>query len=573
MRVLLLHPEDDFSGCWKDQRWDWVVDLGRAPKSFYDERSAALGCPVSSIYDFAIEIEDLQVWRSLLAVGIGQVVDRFGLDWWDVIGLLLQPKMQDVRLALRLAVELTGCRTLTTSRPSLLADAVRSQVGIPLQVLQSGIRPRLTHQLTRYRTALMNLSFEQLRQVAHDKYDPRYRWRRKFAPTIARSTHPVVLLPSAYSNVTRTALNYARILPDQQFLLVLARESGAVSVPANAQSAPLAAFTAGDCDHAELRQLENSWKQMEATLGQHSEFALPVRLGIVKEGLGFLRWGLSIRNAWNRVFENHSVISCLSADDTNPYSRLPLMLAGRRGIPAVACHHGALDGRMAFKVPRFSTYLAQGEMERDYIEQVCGVDARNVRIGGASSTPENCALWRNDAPWIVFFTEPYETDLWRAEAIYRELLPRLCAAARNSGKTIVLKLHPFETAAQRRRLLKATLADGDLRLVRVTASPMSPEILRNTWCAVTVESTVAFECASVGVPAFLCGWLRHAYSGYALQYARFGVGRILEASADLLRIPEMMEEAMPAPGIATRLVQSISRDVLTEVLLQTVARD
>ena len=92
MRVLLLHPDDDFHGSWTRQHWDSVIDLGRAPKSFYDERSAALGCPIFSILDLAVEVEDLQIWRHLFAPGMGRVVDRFGIDWWDVISLLLQPR-------------------------------------------------------------------------------------------------------------------------------------------------------------------------------------------------------------------------------------------------------------------------------------------------------------------------------------------------------------------------------------------------------------------------------------------------------------------------------------------------
>ena len=257
---------------------------------------------------------------------------------------------------------------------------------------------------------------------------------------------------------------------------------------------------------------------------------------------------------------------------SNPYTRIPLILANRREIPAVACHHGALDFRMAFKVPEFSTYLAQGEMERDYLEQICGVDSRRIRVGTASAGPRSAMLWSNDAPWIVFFTEPYETDLWRAEAIYREVLPRLCSAARQCGKTVVLKLHPFETAAQRQRLVQASLAKADQKLVSVIASPISPEILQSTWCAVTVESTVACECASAGIPAFLCGWLKHAYAGYALQYARFGVGRMLEVPDDLLRIPELMPEAMPAPDVARQLSHPVAPEALADILLQPMAR-
>ena len=573
MRVLLLHPEDNFSGRLKGQCWDWIVDLARAPRSFYDEWSAALGCPVSSIYDFAREVEDVQVWRDFFAIGMGRVVDRFGVDWWDIASLLLHPDLQDIRLAARLAGKLGGNCALSASRPSLLAKAVQLHLGSRLDVLQSRIDARFRNRITRYRTAIRNLSLGQLRQVAYDKFDPHYRWRRNFAAPVVPSPHPVILLPTAYSNVTRTALNYAQLLPEHRFLMVVARESGVLSeIPPNVQVADLAAFAEEPSDNSELRELENGWMQLEQLLGEHPEFSCAVRLGVLKQGLQFLRRGISLRDAWNRVFETYSVIGCLSADDTNPNTRIPLILAARREIPAVACHHGALDFRMAFKVPEFSTYLAQGDMERDYLERVCGVNPRFIRLGAVSASRNNLALWSNEAPWIVFFTEPYETDLWRAEAIYREILPRLCAAARQSGKTIVLKLHPFESTAQRKRLLQTILAEEDRPLVSITSASISPEILRKTWCAVTVESTVACECASVGIPSFLCGWLRHAYSGYALQYARFGVGRILETPDDLLRIGEMIGQSMPARDVGTRLSHPISSDALAEVLLQDAAR-
>lgn len=571
MRVLLLHPDDDLRGQSRGQHWDWIVDLARAPKSFYDEWTTRLSCRVSSLHDFALEIEDVQVWRDLFAIGMGRVVDRFGVDWWDVVGLSLQSDLQDIRLAARLADKLSRSCSLTASRPSLLANAVQLYLGAPLHVLQSGIGARLRNRISRYRTAVRNLSFTQMRQVAHDKFDPHYRWRRNFAAQAASSLQPVILLPTAYSNVTRTALDYARLLPDQEFLLVVARESGVPAhVPANVRVASLAAFADKSGDKNELRELEERWTELDQLLGEHPEFNLAVRLGLVKQAVHFLRRGTSVRNAWNRVFETQSVVGCLSADDTNPYTRIPLILAARRGLPAVACHHGALDLRMAFKVPEFSTYLAQGEMERDYLEQICGVDPRLIHVGAARKSSNgsavwNNAVWNNDAPWIVFFTEPYETDLWRAEPIYREVLPRLCAVARQSGKTVVLKLHPFETIAQRKGLVDAVLAEEDRRLVKIISSPPASEVFRSTWCAVTVESTVACESASVGVPAFLCGWLRHSYSGYALQFARFGAGRLLEMPDDLLHIPEMMQRAMPADNVGTRLSRSISNEQLADV--------
>ena len=58
MKVLLLHPEDQFSR--RDAgKWDLVVDFGRAPVSTYDKWKRLAGCRVISLYDFALEVEDL----------------------------------------------------------------------------------------------------------------------------------------------------------------------------------------------------------------------------------------------------------------------------------------------------------------------------------------------------------------------------------------------------------------------------------------------------------------------------------------------------------------------------------
>ena len=576
MRVLLLHPDDSFPAPGPSEHWDSVIDLGRAPRSFYDEQSDGLGCPVFSLFDLAVEVEDLQSWRPLLEHGIGHVVDRFGIDWWDVISLLVEPELQDVRLALRLAERLKGCTELTVSRRSAIAEMVGIQLGMPLRILQQSLKAAFMQSVLRRGRAVADLGFVELRQVVYDKYDPHYRWRRKLATPPQRSSNsePVVLLPTAYSNVTKTALSYAKILPEHKFLLVVARESAAApSVPANVQTTGLAAFATVKSDPSESEELECSWQRLEKSLKEYSEFRLSVEMDILKKGLRWLRWGLVVRDAWRQVFETRSVAGCLSADDSNPYTRIPLLLAEQRGIPAVACHHGALDCRMAFKNLRFSNYLAKGEMERDYLERVCGVDKGRLRIGApVSAVRQGFSVWSGDAPWITFFTEPYETDFWRTEAIYKEVLPRLCAVARQVGKTVKIKLHPFESLSQRKRILNRTLAEEDKQLVTVSAAPFSLEILQNTWCAVTVESTTAFECATAGIPAFLCGWLRHAYSGYALQFARFQAARMLQFPEDLLQLPEMLHSAIPAAGVAGGLLSAISPEQLSEILCNTAAQ-
>jgi hypothetical protein len=129
-----------------------------------------------------------------------------------------------------------------------------------------------------------------------------------------------------------------------------------------------------------------------------------------------------------------------------------------------------------------------------------------------------------------------------------------------------MKLHPFESVRQRQRMLNDVLSGDDRQFVSVTAAPMSAEILQNTWCAVTVESSTAVECATVGIPVFLCGWLRHAYVGYAPQYARFGVGCMLDGPDDLLRIPDMLPAAIPASSLRNQLISRIPPEHLAEIL-------
>jgi len=567
MAILLLHPEDDFAGPWRHSRWDLVVDLGRAPKSLYEDWADRFACPVFSIFELAREIEDFRSWRELMDLGRGRVFDDLGIDWWDVIGMLLQPDVQDVRLAIRLAEKIRGNSDIVTSRRSLIADAVRIRLGTPVRDPHSGTGRRLKQRFGRYLQALSNLRFEQLRQVAYDKCDPMYKWRRRMARPARASSDPVILLPSAYSNVTRTALSYAQVLPEQQFLLVIARESAAPqAAPPNVQTEFLAAFAGKSLDQQEFSQLESKWIEMERTLQTHPDYKVAGELGILKRGRTWLRWGAAVRDAWKRVFETRAVLGCLSADDSNPYTRIPLLLALQRDIPAVACHHGALDGRMMYKGHQFSAYLAKGEMEKDFLERVCDVDREKIRVGAARVDAQKLALWDRNAPSIVVFTEPYESDAWRAEAVYRDILSRVVQVARRTGKMVVVKIHPFESGRQRRRLLKKVVSAADRELVRIEQGPLSHDIFEKTWCAVTVESTTALECTSLGIPVFLCGWLRHAYSGYAPEYARYGVGLMLASPDDLLRIPEKLAAATPAPDTARRLVQPITGSALAEVL-------
>jgi hypothetical protein len=159
---------------------------------------------------------------------------------------------------------------------------------------------------------------------------------------------------------------------------------------------------------------------------------------------------------------------------------------------------------------------------------------------GSSKPPllQNAA--RRSAPWLAFFTEPYESYGWRSDEVYRDLLPRLRSLAQTCGLRLVFKLHPFESIKGHRRMLRRLLPEHD-REIDVIAGVPSNQLWYNTRFALTVQSSTALECVAAGIPVFLCAWLRDSYSEYVRQYARFGAGQVLESPEEIGEIPRLLE--------------------------------
>ena len=87
-----------------------------------------------------------------------------------------------------------------------------------------------------------------------------------------------------------------------------------------------------------------------------------------------------------------------------------------------------MDSKMAVKAPHADIYLAKGEIERDYLLRSCGVPAEKVVLGGQGLPSRPVAAKAATQPsqaWLVFFSEPYQAGGWRAEEVYRDLLPKL----------------------------------------------------------------------------------------------------------------------------------------------------
>ncbi len=266
-----------------------------------------------------------------------------------------------------------------------------------------------------------------------------------------------------------------------------------------------------------------------------------------------LPWGIAARNAWNQVFESENITGCLSADENNPYSNIPLVLAKQRGLAALACHHGAMDCRTALKTRYPCVYLAKSEMERDYLLRQCQLPPERIALGAPPPEPAapEALGGAPEKAFFIFFSEPFAAAGWRSAEIYRDLLPRLCSLARVCRLRLIFKLHPFESAKGVRALLSSNLPSETERQIDVIKGPMSKELWRKTRFAMVVQSTVALECHALGVPVFLCSWLGGSHGAYVRQYRRFGIGQLLETPdqiADIPRLLETISSRHPTPG-------------------------
>jgi len=70
---------------------------------------------------------------------------------------------------------------------------------------------------------------------------------------------------------------------------------------------------------------------------------------------------------------------------------------------------------------------------------------------------------------------------------------------------------------------------------------MTPDLFERAWCSVTVESSVAVESTTHGVPCFLCSWLDVSWYDYGKQYAKFHAGYQLHSPEGIRKIPQLVE--------------------------------
>jgi hypothetical protein len=568
MRVLLLHADDvPWRGPWATTRWDQIVDLAYAGSDIYAEWTARCGSPVRSIHEFAGECESYASVKTLLDPGRNQLVDRMGLDWWEIIAVLAHHELQALYLLEQLRGELGSQVEYHATRAGTFSNLLSQMIGSAVPAYEAA--PTRMEALARALRSARKLRPEQVTEIALDKWDASYSFRRLLAKSRrANCQEPVVLLPSSYSNVTRILLAYARDLPQRNFLLASTRRGGSSkNLPGNVAPTSLAAYALRPAaSEREVQELMDRWSWFERqVLGQCDELRQARDAGVWRDFPAHLRRGIRLRNAWHELIKAEPVSAVFCADDLNYYTRIPLMLARNMGLNAVYCCHGALDGGMLFKQPYANRYLVKGEMERDYLLRCSTIDPDLVEIGAPSSyAPRAEKRAEVRAQDIVFFSQPYEVLAGRTAEIYRELLPKLCALARLTGHKVILKLHPFESVKDRKRLLNSVLSQAEISLVQVIAQQPLTDLLTHAWFGIGVDSSVAVECALAGVPYFLCGWLDHSGFGYGQQLARYGVGRMLHTATEIAAIPELIGNCM-RPEL-TRLSPTVDKDVLDGML-------
>jgi hypothetical protein len=578
MRILLVHPEDSVEAHARaGNRWDCVVDLGWSGRQVYSQLTEDLGFRVFSVRDFFDHELHRVRMRDVLAVGLEQVLDAEGLDWWDIFSAYPYQRLEQIVALSALAEQIPARSEIVATRADFDVEALAFLLNCEITALAEAKGIGIGQTSRRYLKAAATLRPSQLIEIAFDKWDTDYRLRRRFSRPSAKSLTPVVLLPSAYANVSRAQIAYARMLPHRRFLLVVTRNNGILSnLPSNVELRPLASYapSSSSSNNDEHRGLMERWQKLLGSLFV-GNVALRTahKLNIFDGFSKFLKSGLRVRDAWREVLAREPITSVLSADENNCYTRMPILLARSKRLRTVFCDHGALNMSLGVRTACSDTYLMRNDMAQDYSAGFCHMATGKLMLGGPQQTNERPQpSHRTSAPkrdCIVFYSEAYELSSGRTRTLYGELLPELCALAAQTGRQIIIKLHPFESYKARKAIVDEVLGAKQRQLVEFREGPMTSDLFERAWFSVTVESSVAVESTINGVPCFLCKWFDSSWYDYGKQYARFSAGNPLDSPQQIREIPKLLEQIQITEATRRGLQTAISPERLDSLLFES----
>ena len=173
MRVLLLHPEDvPVRGECTGSRWDLIVDLGFAGASVYEEWSRQTGSRVISLHQFAGQ-ESYRWVKQGLAAGQGRLLDRMGLDWWEILAPCGYQEQQALYLVEQLRRELgPGPVELVATRAHSHVQLLSLVTGWPVRVLVETPSTATELSFAHCSRPPRDLRPSQMVEIAFDKWDP-----------------------------------------------------------------------------------------------------------------------------------------------------------------------------------------------------------------------------------------------------------------------------------------------------------------------------------------------------------------------------------------------------------------
>lgn len=501
--------------------------------------------------------------RDVISRG-NELVDEENINWWELFILEVVEPIQLISCLQRLNASFAHEDQIFVSRPCFEAEALRYLRSASLHLLSNH---KVIRKLRHYFQEIWNLSYDDLAQIFWDKYDAKYAIRSRLARKRINVPNSAVLIPSAYVNASRTALNFVTSMPEQDFLLLTTRSSGEIyNGPQNLRTFTLASHVSFQDDARGMRKILDAWKKLKSNLANDPYTSVICAVGLLDAFPQFLKRGFILRNAWNNVLKNKPIQAILSCDN-NSDTLLPVLLAKNWEIPTVSAHHGALDWRHRFLPVYADSIIAKGKMEQDHLVRVCCIPEEKIKVGTTVEMQPKI-IEKNkhrSKDSIVFFSEAYEPNRARGEEIYREVLPYLAELAMQTQRKLIVKLHPFESLRKRKALLRKILSPEQMRTTKVFVGLLTTDLLEKAWFGVTILSTVAMECQVANVPCFVCSWLEYPHHGYGEQFRRFGVGYPLQSSDEIRNIPNMLEH-LPPSSVAD-LWQTVSSTELEPLFL------
>src|SRR6185369_4526599 len=294
-------------------------------------------CDVAPIDALRSEFDEIRKVGELLQAGFDIVKDKFGLDWWELTSILVHSAIEKLVLLRKVAESLEPQDEVFVSRPGFYVTALNSFLGSSVRSFPSNHDPA-RRGLNHYVGVAKKFPASQLLEIFWDKTDPGYQLRGRFSRQVKPSDRPVILAPTAYGNASRTAIAYAGSAPELAFLLVATRRSGWISnTPSNVATNSLRSYASvGDPSRRiELEHLSQCWNALRVELNAEPEFKMLGAIGGFDDFPRKLAQGLEIRDAWCNVLDREPVSGVLCADDSNPYTHIPLLLAKERGLPTV----------------------------------------------------------------------------------------------------------------------------------------------------------------------------------------------------------------------------------------------